>query len=188
MTKLASGVKLTWDDLLLFPEDGKKHELIDGEHFVTATPIRTHQLIVMNLGGLVWQYLRQHGMGQVFFVPMDVILTNHDVVEPDLLYYSHDRAKTFEESPWVKGVPNLAVEVLSPSTRKRDRTLKRRLYEKSGVDEYWLIDPNDESIEVLRLVGGTYARAAELRAEANDTLTTPLFPGLEIQLATIFAQ
>lgn len=187
MKGTTSGVKLTWDDFVLFPEDGKRHELIDGEHFVTPAPTRRHQTIVMNLGGHMWQYLRLHPIGSVFNVPLDVILSAHDVVEPDLLYFSREREATFEPSQWVKGAPNLVVEVASPSTRRRDETLKRHLYERYGIDEYWLVDPEAGTILVLRLDGGTYHEVARLSVENGDVLTTPTLPGLELPLNDVFA-
>ena len=181
-----SGVKLTYDDYVLFPEDGKRHELIDGEHYVTPTPNRKHQTISGNLFGLIWSYLQQHRIGRVFSAPFDVILSHFDVVEPDLLYLSRERMAQIETSPWVRGAPDLVVEVGSKSTRKRDETIKRRLYERFGVSEYWVVDPELDSIKVYRRVGERYERAAELTLESDDTLTTPLLPGLEMPLAKIF--
>ncbi|HKY19632.1 MAG TPA: Uma2 family endonuclease [Vicinamibacterales bacterium] len=186
MKPSSPGVKLTYEDYVLFPEDGKRHELIDGEHYVTPTPIRKHQAIVTNLSGLIWSYLQQHPIGRVYGAPLDVILSNHDVVEPDLLYISNDRAQRLEPSPWVKGAPDLTVEVGSPSTRRRDETIKKRIYERFGVQEYWIVDPDIDSIKVFRRINDRYERVAELFLENDDVLTTPLLPGLELKLAKIF--
>ena len=87
----APGVKLTYEDFLLFPDDGKRHEIIDGEHYVTATPNVKHQTIVMNLGAMIWNYLKQRPVGRAFFVPMDIVLSDYDVVEPDLQFISSAR-------------------------------------------------------------------------------------------------
>ncbi|OFV93138.1 MAG: hypothetical protein A3H95_12110 [Acidobacteria bacterium RIFCSPLOWO2_02_FULL_64_15] len=182
----APGVKLTYQDFLLFPDDGKRHELIDGEHYVTPTPVRKHQAIVMNLAGLIWSYLQRHPIGRVYGTPFDVIFSDFDVVEPDLIYISHERAQRIETSPWVRGAPSLVVEVGSPSTRKRDETIKRRLYEQFGVDEYWLVDPEIDTIKVFRRAGDRYTRVAELSLENDDVLTSPLLPGLELRLAKVF--
>ena len=181
-----SGVKLTYDDFLLFPDDGQRHELIDGEHYVTAVPVRRHQKIVMNIGFLIRLYLEGHPIGEMYSVPMDDILSNVDVVEPDVQYISHQRLAQLEPSDWIKGAPNLVVEVASPSTRKRDATIKRNLYERYGVDEYWIVDPVDDTIQVYRLVHGRYWLAAALARERGDVLTTPLLPGLDLPLAKIF--
>jgi Uma2 family endonuclease len=186
MKPASPGVKLTYEDYLLFPEDGKRHELIDGEHYVTPTPVRKHQAISGNVFGLIWSYLQEHPIGRVYAAPFDVILSKHDVVEPDLLFISRERSQKIETSPWVKGAPNLVVEIGSPSTRKRDETIKRRLYERFGVQEYWIVDPDIDSVKVFRRANDRYERAAELLLENDDVLTTPLLPGLELRLTKIF--
>jgi Uma2 family endonuclease len=180
------GVKLTYDDFLQFPEDGKRHELIDGEHYVAPTPNSRHQAISGNLFGLIWSYLQHHPIGRVFSAPLDVIFSDFDVVEPDVLYLSSQRFAEIETSPWIKGAPNLVVEIGSPTTRKRDETIKRRLYERFGVDEYWVIDPELDTIKVYRRTTDCYERIAELTVENRDVLTTPLLPGLDLPLAKIF--
>jgi Uma2 family endonuclease len=179
-------VKLTYDDYVQFPDDGLRHELIDGEHYVTPTPIRKHQAIATNLVGIIWSYLREHPVGRVFTAPFDVILSDFDVVEPDLLFLTNARLAEITTSPWVKGAPSLVVEIGSPGTRKRDATIKRRLYERVGVDEYWIIDPELDAIDVYRLIDGRYHRTAQLSLEAGDVLTTALLPGLRLPLSTIF--
>src|SRR5262245_48319590 len=88
----SSGVRLTYEDFVHFPDDGKRHELIDGEHYVTAAPNMTHQWIIGNLHFLIRQYLESRPLGRVFLSPFDVVFTDFDVVEPDLLYMSHERA------------------------------------------------------------------------------------------------
>ena len=130
MKPAGPGVKLTYDDYVLFPEDGRRHELIDGEHYVTPTPNLKHQMIAMNLSATIWSFLQQQPIGRVYAAPLDVIFSHFDVVEPDVLYISHERFAQLEPSQWVKGAPNLVVEIGSPSTRKRDETIKRRLYER----------------------------------------------------------
>jgi len=126
--------------------------------------------------------LQQHPVGRVFAAPFDVILSDVDVVEPDLLYLSRQRLAEIETSPWVKGAPNLVVEIGSPSTRKRDATVKRRLYERFGVEEYWVVDPELDTIHVYRRTSDRYERTAELTLEQDDVLTTPLLPGLDLPL------
>jgi Uma2 family endonuclease len=186
MKPVHPGVKLTYDDYVRFPDDGLRHELIDGEHYVTPTPIRKHQAICANLLGMIWGYLRQHPVGRVFTAPFDVILSEFDVVEPDLLFLNNERLAAITTSPWVKGAPSLVVEIGSPSTRKRDATIKRRLYERVGVDEYWIVDPELDTVDVHRLIEGRYQRTMQLSLEAGDVLTTPLLPDLTLPLSTIF--
>src|SRR6266571_8033937 len=174
MKPASPGVKLTYDDFLLFPDDGKRHELIDGEHYVTPSPNMRHQAILGVLHGLIWSYLEQHATGSVFVPRFDVVLSEHDVVEPDLLYISRTRAADVLSAQHVRGAPDLVVEIGSPSTRKRDETIKRRLYERAGVTEYWVIDPDVDIVRVYRRMGDRFERAVELSRDGHDVLTTPL--------------
>lgn len=182
-----AGVKLTYDDYLLFPDDGQRHELIDGEHYVTPSPRTRHQAIVVNLTGMIWNYLQGHPVGRVFSAPFDVILSNFDVVEPDLLYMSHERAREVLRE-WVHGAPDLVVEIGSPGTRTRDETIKRRLYERFAVSEYWIVDPELDTVKVYRQATGRYTRVVDLSLENKEVLTTPLLPGLEMPLSRIFSE
>jgi len=179
------GVKLTYDDFLLFPDDGMRHELIDGEHYVTASPNLEHQRVSGNLHLLIGNWLADHPIGRVFYAPLDVLFSRHDVVEPDLLYVSNARAETLTAAN-VQGAPDLVIEIGSPSTRQRDETIKRRLYERADVTEYWVVDPELDVIRVYRRTGPTFARPTELSREAGDTLTTPILPGLQLPLERIF--
>lgn len=188
MNPVSPGAKLTYDDFLLFPEDGMRHELIDGEHYVTASPNTSHQRISGRLHLAIGGWLQSHPVGQVFYAPFDVVFSQFDVVEPDLLYVSNARAQEVLTTAHVRGTPEIVIEIGSPSTRKRDETIKRRLYERAGVTEYWVVDPELDVVRVYRRDGGaeTFGRASELSAEAGDVLTTLLLPGLEIPLAQIF--
>ena len=179
-------VKLTYDDFLLFPDDGKRHELIDGEHFVTASPNLKHQLIVGQLYRIIGNWLELHPVGRVILAPFDVIFSHFDVVEPDLLFISDERAGDVLTEQGVRGAPDLVIEVTSKSTRRRDETLKLRLYERSGVSEYWVVDPAADAVRVYRRRGERFARAQAVSADAGDTLHTPLMPGLVIPLARVF--
>jgi Uma2 family endonuclease len=182
----SSRVKLTYDDFVLFPDDGKRHEIIDGEHYVTPSPNTRHQQILLNLVLVIGSWLETHSMGRIFFAPFDVIFSDFDVVEPDLLYISNQRAAEVLTDTHIRGTPELVVEVGSPGTRQRDETIKRRLYERAGVDEYWVVDPDLDIVRIYRRGGDAFGRAIELSREAGDVLTTPLLPGLDIPLARIF--
>ena len=118
------GVKLTYDDFVHFPEDGKRHELIDGEHYVTPSPNQKHQQIVTTLVGLLWGHLELTRFGKVFVAPFDVLFSDFDVLEPDVLYISESRLAQVLTDNNVQGAPDLVVEVGSPSTRRRDEKLK----------------------------------------------------------------
>ena len=126
-------------------------------------------------------------VGLVLLAPFDVVLTDLDVVEPDLLYSSHERARAILTSACLRGAPELAVEIGSPSTRKRDEAIKKRLYERAGMDEYWFLDPEIDVIRVYRRSGSTFGPPLELSLDRSDVLTTPLLPGLELALADVFS-
>jgi Uma2 family endonuclease len=181
-----SGAKLTYDDLVAMPDNGLRRELIDGELYVTASPNRKHQSIVVNLVYLLKAHLRATPIGRVFAAPFDVLLSQVDVVEPDLLYISKQREAEILSAKHVTGAPDLVVEVGSPSTRRVDERLKQRLYERFAVGEYWIVDPDLDAIKVFRLADGRYQRVHELSLDAGDVLTTPSLPGLEMPLAEIF--
>ena len=182
-----TGVKLTWDDYVLFPEDGMRHELIDGEHYVTASPFRRHQTIVRELLVAIANYLSAHPIGEVFGAPFDVILSRFDVVEPDLLYVSKERAPDVLKE-WVRGAPDLVIEIASESTRKRDETIKRALYERTGVIEYWIVDPEIEVVKIYRRSGDRFDRPHELSRSAGDVLTSAILPGFDLALDRIFSE
>lgn len=181
------GVKFTYDDFVQFPDDGKRHELIDGEHYSTPSRDLKHQTIVGNLTALMWRHLKGTQAGEVFLGPLDVVLSRFDIVAPDVLFVSEARRHvlTLEN---IQGAPDLVVEIGSPDTRRRDELIKRGLYERFGVSEYWVVDPDLDLIKVYRLIDGRYVRVAELTLGAGDVLTTPLLPGLELPLTEIFAE
>jgi Uma2 family endonuclease len=186
MRPATPGVKLTYDDFVLFPDDGQRHELIDGVHYVTPSPARKHQAIVWNLTLLIGNYLRDQPVGRAFSAPFDVVFSEFDVVEPDLLFVSSARLHEILTTKHVRGAPDLVVEIGSPATRKRDETIKRRLYERFGVSEYWVIDPDGDFVHVYRRSGEGYERVAELTLAHHDVLATPLLPGLDLPLERIF--
>jgi len=185
MPQLAQHLKWTYEDFLLFPDDGKRHELIDGEHIMSPSPFTKHQRVSFNLAGILFSFLKQYPLGKVFAAPMDVVLSDTDVVEPDLLFIASEHASIIT-AKHIMGVPDLVVEIISTGSRKTDEIIKRRLYEQFGVKEYWIIDPELESIKVYRMQEVGFVRVAEFSVENGDALTTPLLPELTIPLSEIF--
>jgi Uma2 family endonuclease len=153
---------------------------------VTPSPNIRHQDISGRLYLLIGNWLSTHRLGRVFYAPLDVRFSMFDVGEPDLLYVSNERAAELLAGQHVMGAPDLVVEIGSPSTRQRDETIKRRLYENATVVEYWVVDPDIDVIRVYRRDGDRFARAMELSREAGDVLASPLFPGLDIPLSHVF--
>jgi Uma2 family endonuclease len=176
---------MTYADLLALPDDGLRHELIDGEHFVTPSPASRHQIVLANLFRLIGSHTHMAKCGVTLFAPYDIVFTDHDVVEPDLMYFSNARYAAVVTEKNAQGAPDLVVEILSPGTRRRDEVLKRRLYERMQVPEYWIVDPAGETIRVNSLADGTYRRI-EHSLGAAAALTTPLLPGLRIPLNDVF--
>ncbi len=175
----------TYEDYLLFPEDGKRHELIEGEHIVTPAPREKHQRVSIRLASALHAHVDARGLGNLYAAPFDVILSDRDVVQPDLLLVTTAHGDRITERG-VRGAPDLVVEITSETTRRVDEIVKRKLYEGYGVEEYWVVDPEVETVKVYRLTDGTFTRVAELTREASDTLTSPLLPGLELPLDAIF--
>ena len=175
-------IRLTYGDYCHLPEDGKRYEIIDGELFVTPSPFRPHQRAVTRLTSYLSIFVQEKELGEVFVAPFDVVFSRFDVVEPDLLYISKERASVLTEKN-VQGAPDLVVEVLSSSTADRDRTIKLKLYARYGVKEYWVIDPNRPAARVYR----RKKKRLELvdRLGPSDYLASPLFPGFSLPLKSL---
>ena len=169
---------LTYEDLQAFPEDNFRRELIDGELIVTAAPSTRHQDAVGELFVALHSYAKQRG-GKAYVAPTDVFLTDTHVVEPDVLYVRPDNVGKVE-LPFVRGAPDVVVEVSSPSTRRLELVRKRELYERFGVPEYWYVDLDAERVEVYRLDAGRYAQPALL--SRGDVLESPQVPGWSMQV------
>ena len=129
---------------------------------------------------------RRH-LGRVFLSPLDVVMSDYDVVEPDLLFVSGDQQSIVTEAN-VRGAPALVVEVLSPATRRRDEGIKRRLFDSKGVREYWLVDPKARRVSICRRSADGTFPLVDTPTEAGDgRLTTPLLPGFSFSLQDLFA-
>lgn len=173
---------LTYDDLAAMPNDGLRRELIDGELIVSPAPRVRHQLILGNLHGPIWAHIKANGGAQVFMAPCDVVFSDSDVVEPDLLVVAGDQFDILTEKN-VQGAPALVVEVLSSDVRY-DRVRKRDLYARAGVPRYWIVDPEADRIEVLRLQGDRYGRPDIF--QTGDVLELDILPGLRIDVRQVF--
>ena len=174
--------KYTHADLLAMPEDGKRREIIDGQLYITPSPVTPHQRILRNLTFALGKFLELHPLGELLFAPMDVILGEYDGVEPDLLFVLNEHRHYLQD--WVRGAPDLVVEILSPTTVARDRGLKMKAYARYRVGEYWIVDPVAQVIEVYRLTAEGF-RLATTHAQ-NDILETSLLPGFSLPVGSIF--
>jgi len=145
----------TYADYCRIPEDRRRHEIIDGEHFVSPSPDIGHQEVSKWLAYELLRLVEKTGRGSVFDAPLDVHLGRGTVVQPDLLVVCR-RNRSILGTRKVTGAPDLLIEILSPSTRSRDCVRKKRRYERAGVREFWLVDPNARTIEQFVLRGGRY--------------------------------
>lgn len=146
--------KLTYEDYVLFPNDGYRHEIIQGRHYMNPAPSPRHQSVSRHIQFQLYQQIELAGLGQVIDAPIDLQLSATDVVQPDIVIVLKD--KRIITPTKIKGVPDLVVEILSPSTRNYDQQLKKQLYEQSQVPEYWIVDPEDQSIQQCMLNNGTF--------------------------------
>ncbi len=174
--------KFTHSDLLVMPNDGKRREIVEGELFVTPSPNLQHQRVSRKIELAIAKYLEDHPIGEIFYAPLDVILSHYDVLEPDLLVVLNERRSILQD--WVRGAPDLVVEILSPTTATIDRGPKLKAYSRHGVQECWLVDLDQKAIEVHRLGPAGY-RLWKTFHEA-ETLTSELLPDFVLPLATIF--
>ena len=182
MVITAPAHKRTYADYCLTPDD-ERYELLDGELIMVPAPSTGHQRIDTKLGWRLAQFVEQKSLGEVFFAPCDVVLSDINVVQPDLLFVSNARAHIITADN-VQGPPDLVVEILSPSTANRDRTRKRALYAQYGVPEYWLVDPDTHTVTVLLLDDGDFEEVA--RYGAGKMLTSPTLPGFTVNLDDLF--
>lgn len=179
----------TYDDLLEMPDDGRLYEIIDGELVVNAAPVPRHQIIASRLQYRIFDYVEAHAVGIMIPTPIDVVFTQRWVLQPDIIYLSNARRSAITRKN-ISGAPDLAVEVLSDGTRKRDEIIKRKAYEDFGVGEYWIVDPELESVKIYRRnAAGKFERVVEISTETDGAaISSPLFPGLEIRLDWVFAE
>jgi len=142
---------MTVDDLTLLPDDGSRHELIEGQLLVSTAPGITHQRVSMNLTAALLNYLAQHPIGEVLATP-GIVFDIHNGVIPDLVAVLNERRDAITAGERFIGAPNIVIEIVSPGTEnmRRDRIMKRQVYGKFGVDEYWVVDPQTRTVEVYR--------------------------------------
>ena len=175
-------IKFTYEDYLNTPED-KRYELLDGELVTIPVPGERHQSISILLGWKLIQFASENSLGKVYHAPFDVVLSDVDVVQPDLLFVSNERGHIITYAN-IQGAPDLVVEILSTSTAERDRTFKRTLYAKYGVNEYWIVDTTAKDITVL-LLGERGYEVVDTYGE-GETLTSPALQGFTLNIGNIF--
>jgi Uma2 family endonuclease len=175
------GTRLTYEDYASIPSDGRIYQIVDGEVIVTPAPSPFHQRASRRLQRQLEDYFHRAGLGEVFNAPIDLILTDHDVTQPDLVVVADPAAVTRRG---IEAVPLLIVEVLSPSTERYHRQVKARRYGALGVPHYWVLDPDARRLECFRNDGGAFVVSAG--ADGDGSLAAPEFEGLTLDLAAIW--
>jgi Uma2 family endonuclease len=181
VTQIQQG-PFTYADYLLTPDD-VRYELINGELIMAPAPTTPHQRVSRNFGAVLWPFVRDNNLGEIFYAPTDVYLSDTNLVQPDILFISAARAHIITETN-IQGAPDLVIEIASPSTQDDDRIVKRELYERFGALEYWMAYPLTQTVDALRLENGRFVDAGHVGR--SETLTTPLLPGLRIDLSKVF--
>ena len=175
-------IKFTYEDYLLLPEHDRR-ELIEGDFYLAPLPITRYQDILRNLSTVLWDFVRRNSLGIVYWAPYDVVLSKLNVVQPDIIYISNQRRDIITENN-ISGAPDLVIEILSPGTADRDRGLKQCIYARYGVQEYWIVDPIENSVEVMELGEQGYIAAGTY---LSGDVSSSLLPGLHLGLDEIFA-
>jgi len=174
----------TLDDYFALPGEYPRYELLEGELIeMTPSPTSKHQQILFRLARLLEAHCQTRESGEIMIAPLDVVLSPRTVVQPDIIFIAQARrAQLIGEH--ITGAPDLVVEILSPATGARDLNQKRKLYARYGVKEYWIVDPEDETIEIQQLHGKVFSTIAIF--EKSQKLASPTFEGLAVEVKQVF--
>jgi Uma2 family endonuclease len=176
-------IVLTYEDYVLLPNDRNRYEILEGELSVTPAPSTKHQSASANLFKLLSRHIDDRNLGKLFYAPIDLILDPSTILQPDLLFVFSAHQHIITERA-IEGVPDLVVEILSPTTSRTDRVTKAQIYARHSVPVYWIVDPDEESIEIYLVEGDVFRLAATLQG-ATSTVVPP-FKELEIAARDVF--
>ena len=172
----------TYEDYARLPDD-KRYELIWGEILEAPSPDAEHQEFLGELYSIILAYVKRLQLGRVFLAPFDVVLDEHNTVQPDIVFVSKAREKIITRNN-IQGAPDLVIEITSPGTGDCDRLVKKKLYEEHGVPEFWLADREAKAVTVFALSRGRYGVHGVFGE--RDTLTSRALRGLKVDLAPLF--
>jgi Uma2 family endonuclease len=178
---------MTYEQFIELPDDGARYELIEGELVLNPAPVTKHQRVLRKMLTRLDRYFEDHGGGEVFCTPYDVVLSSETILEPDLLVVLSGRASIIREKR-AHGAPNITIEILSEGSRRRDEVTKLRLYEQHGVDEYWVADPATDVVKLYRRSAGGFGPAIALNTGTGSSITSPLLPGFPLDVSFLFAE
>ncbi len=179
----AGEIILTYEDYQRLPDDGRRYEILEGVLHVTPSPTTVHQRVSRRLFSILDAFVREHNLGEVFYAPLDIVFSNVSIMQPDLIYVSEARRGIITEKN-IAGAPDLVVEIASPSTAGVDKVTKAQVYARYGVPYFWVVDPQQKTLEEYRLERGIYML---LRCwEENAVFAPELFSGLKVNLKEIW--
>lgn len=180
-----TNIKFTYRDYKsLPPSETKIYMLLDGEIIMVPAPIPYHQRVSGNVEHILREFVQSRNLGLVYHAPCDVVLSEKDVVQPDILFILKERSQIITREE-IKGAPDLIIEITSPSTAEYDRTYKRTLYARSGVKEYWIVDVDKKEVEIMAL-GKRGFETLDIYKKGEEKVKSPLLQGLTIKLEEIF--
>ena len=170
--------RVSYAEMEGWPEDGRRYELYDGEVFEIPSPLPIHQMVLARLYLALQSHIVAHG-GIVLFAPLDIVLTEYDVVQPDLVLFTRERQHLIDPKKVTRKPPDLAVEILTPGTESNDRGRKLRLLARQGVREYWIVDADRARVEVHGLSGDRFTLVNV--AAGTEPIHSPLLPELVLR-------
>ncbi|MBI3193878.1 MAG: Uma2 family endonuclease [Ignavibacteriae bacterium] len=178
----ASKRRYIYDDFLKFPDDGIIYEIIEGELHMSPSPFFHHQQVHAVLFNLLFNYVERHQLGVVVSAPMDIVFGMTNIVEPDIIFISNERKEIIAKR--IIGAPDLLVEIISENTEGRDRVMKKALYEKFGVTEYWIVDPDEETVDQFILKKNKYVWKGSF--DGAGTIRSQAVKGFSIKVKKLF--
>jgi len=177
--------RVTFAELRQWPDDGRRYELYDGEVIVVPSPFLRHQRVEMHLVDILTEYERAIG-GLVVVAPFDIVFFEHNVLQPDVVFFTKERRHLLHDWEATRAAPDLAVDVLSRSTEVRDRGRKKEIFARFGVEEYWIVNPSENTFEIHILRGFDYELTGAY--DERDDIESPTLPGLRFPAARVFAE
>ena len=180
---MTARVALTYRDYVALPDDGKRYEIHDGALSVTPSPTSDHQIVSIRLSTFLHRHVEARGLGIVLAAPLDVILADTTILQPDIVYLDRERLPRLRRRG-VEGAPTLVVEIVSPTTANADRGTKRQLYARHAIPYFWLVDPATRVLEALVLRRGAYEVA--LSARGSEPIDVPPFADLRLDPSSLW--
>ena len=182
-TVLGTPRKTTYQDLEAWPDDGRRYELYDGEVVVVPAPFPRHQIALAEIGDRLRSHVTHHG-GLMLYSPIDIVFTDENVLQPDIVVFTAGRRHHVRLDHAIRVAPDVAVEVISAGTAARDRGRKLEMFERFGVQEYWIVDPVAERVEIRTLEQGRYTLA--LSAGRSEEILSIVLTGFACRVDTLF--